>query len=142
MEIREILNEKGSVIISISTDAAVAEAAGVMKEKNVGALMVKDGEPFDGIITERDIVYALGSGAGGVDGLKVSDLMVPSANLIVAEPDDQSDDVLAVMIQKGIRHMPIVEEGRIVGVISIRDLVRANVMKLNAQAHFLSDYIK
>lgn len=68
--------------------------------------------------------------------------MVKSENLLVAEADDQNDYVMAVMVQKNFRHMPIVDEGEIVGLISIRDVVKAHVKKLQAQVHFLSEYMK
>jgi CBS domain-containing protein len=113
-----------------------------MKKRDVGALLVQGEETFGGIITERDIVCVLGENVREFKSLTVSELMVSSENLIVAEPDDQCEHVMAVMIHKNIRHMPVVENERIVGIVSIRDLVRATVMKVRAQAHFLSDYIR
>jgi len=142
MEIREILNEKGRDVLSISSDASIADIAVMMKERKVGALMVEDSGVLKGIVTERDIVIILGKTGGDLRGLEVSDIMVSSENLMVAEPDDLSDHVMAVMIQKGIRHMPIIESGAIVGVISIRDVVKAHVKQLKAQAHFLSEFIE
>lgn len=142
MNINQILGEKGSEIFKISSRASITEAAAFMKDKNVGALLVEDAEAYEGIITERDIVYALGGSVSDCRMLTVADIMVESAKLIVAEPDDQSEHVMAVMIQKGIRHMPVIDSGRIIGVISIRDLVRSCIMKVSAKAHFLSDYLK
>ena len=142
MNINQILGEKGSEIFKISSRASISEAAAFMKDKNVGALLVEEAEVYEGIITERDIVYALGESASDCQNLTVADIMVESAKLIVAEPDDQSEHVMAVMIQKGIRHMPVIDSGRIIGVISIRDLVRSCIMKVSAKAHFLSDYLK
>jgi CBS domain-containing protein len=142
MNINQILGEKGSEIFKINSGALLSEAAALMKDKNVGALLVEDAEAYEGIISERDIVYALGAAASDCRNLHVADIMVESAKLIVAEPDDQCEHVMAVMIQKGIRHMPVINSGKIIGVISIRDLVRSSIMKVSAKAHFLSDYLK
>jgi CBS domain-containing protein len=142
MKISEILEEKGRNIFTIRAEATLSEAATLMKKRDVGALLVQGEETFGGIITERDIVCVLGENVREFKSLTVSELMVSSENLIVAEPDDQCEHVMAVMIHKNIRHMPVVENERIVGIVSIRDLVRATVMKVRAQAHFLSDYIR
>jgi len=143
MDINSILKDKGTEIFHIAPSAGIVDAAARMRRDNVGALLVRgeDGE-FKGIITERDIVNALGRGGADFGSVRVSEMMVSIERLIVAEPDDQCEHVMAVMIQKGIRHMPVVESGRIAGVISIRDLVRATIMKVSPRAHFLSDYLK
>lgn len=142
MTMRDILREKGSEILTVDLDAGIAEAARVMMEKNIGALLVEDDGRLCGIVTERDVVKILGKTGCDLDGLRVADIMVKSENLFVAEADDQNDYVMAVMVQKNFRHMPIVDEGEIVGLISIRDVVRAHVKKLQAQVHFLSEYMR
>ncbi len=142
MNINQILDEKGNEIFKISSRATLSEAAALMKDKNAGALLVGDTDVYEGIISERDIVYALGEAASDCRGLTVANIMVGSEKLIVAEPDDLCEHVMAVMIQKGIRHMPVIDSGRIIGVISIRDLVRSSIMRVSAKAHFLSDYLK
>ncbi|MBI4842787.1 MAG: CBS domain-containing protein [Nitrospirae bacterium] len=142
MEIREILKEKGKDVMSIGSDVSIADLAAKMKERKIGALMVEDSGILKGIVTERDIVIIIANTGGDLRGLQVSDIMVKSENLIVAEPDDLSDHVMAMMIQKGIRHMPIVENGAIAGVVSIRDVVKAHVKTLQTQARFLSEFIE
>lgn len=142
MEIRQILKEKGKDVLTIASDASIVDAAAVMKERKIGALLVEDNGVLKGIVTERDLVLILAATGGDLRGREISDIMVKSENLIVAEPGDLSDHVMAIMIQRRIRHMPIVENGEIVGLISIRDVVKAHVMKLQAQAHFLSEFIK
>lgn len=139
--VRDILAEKGPDIFSVARGAAIAEAARLMKSRNVGALLVTDETTYTGIITERDIVRLVADRGGGLHELRVGSVMVPSEHLIVAEPDDECRHVMAVMIQKRIRHMPVVENGRITGVISIRDVARIAVVRVKAEAHFLSDYI-
>ncbi len=142
MTMRDILREKGSEILTVDLDAGVPEVARIMMEKKVGALLVEDDGKLCGIVTERDVVNIVGKTGCDLDGLRAADIMVKSENLLVAEADDQNDYVMAVMVQKNFRHMPIVDEGEIVGVISIRDVVRAHVKKLQAQVHFLSEYMR
>lgn len=142
MKLRDILKEKGREVITIVAEASLTEAAERMTDRKIGALLVEDRGRLAGIITERDIVSIVSRTRGDIKPVKVKDVMVRSENLLVAEPDDQEDYVMAVMIQKGIRHMPIVENGEIAGMVSIRDVVKAHVKKLQAQVHFLTDYVK
>jgi CBS domain-containing protein len=142
MTMRDILREKGSEVLTVDMDAGIPEVARIMQEKNIGALLVEDDGKLCGIVTERDVVKILGKTGCDLDGLRAADIMVKSENLLVAEADDQNDYVMAVMVQKNFRHMPIVDEGEIVGLISIRDVVKAHVKKLQAQVHFYSEYAK
>lgn len=142
MNISQILQEKGSDVFKISSTATLSEAAALMKSRNVGALLVEDGEGYEGIISERDIVHAIADPASDHRALRVADIMVKREKLIVAEPDDPCEHVMSVMIQKGIRHMPVTDSGSIIGMLSIRDLVRSSIMKVSVKAHFLSDYFK
>ena len=140
MTMRDILKDKGSEVITVDLDASIPELGRIMQEKNIGALLVEDKGSLCGIVTERDVVRILGRTGGDFEGLTVEDIMVPSEKLMVAEADDKNEYVMAVMVQKNFRHMPIVEEGEIVGLISIRDVVRAHVRRLQAQVHFLSEF--
>lgn len=142
MNMREILKEKGSEVITVDVDTSIPETARIMREKNIGALLVEDDGKLCGIVTERDIVRILGKTGCDMEGLRVADIMVKSEKLLVAEADDANDYVMAVMVQKNFRHIPIVDEGEIVGLISIRDVVRAHVKKLQAQVHFWGEYIR
>lgn len=142
MSMRDILREKGSDVLTVDMDTGIPEIARFMTEKNIGALLVEDDGKLCGIVTERDVVRILGKTGCDLEGLRAADIMVKSENLLVAEVDDQNDYVMAVMVQKNFRHMPIVDEGEIVGLISIRDVVKAHVKKLQAQVHFLSEYLK
>jgi CBS domain-containing protein len=142
MTMRDILKEKGSEVLTVDMDAGIPEVARIMMEKNIGALLVEDDGKLCGIVTERDVVRILGRTGCDMEGLRAADIMVKSENLLVAEADDQNDYVMAVMVQKNFRHMPIVDEGEIVGLISIRDVVKAHVKKLQAQVHFLTEYVR
>ncbi len=141
MKVQDILNEKGRELITIGADASITDAASKMMQRNIGALLVEDGGKLVGLITERDIVKILARTSCEMKGLTVRDIMVNSENLVVAEPEDEVEYVMAVMIQNAIRHMPIVEKGELSGIISIRDVVKTHVRKLKAEIHFLKEYI-
>ncbi|HHN64715.1 MAG TPA: CBS domain-containing protein [Nitrospirae bacterium] len=141
MKVKDILNEKGRELITIGANVPIVDAAQRMMQRNIGALMVEDEGRLVGLITERDIVKVLAKTEGVMNNLKVKDIMVNSENLLVAEPDDEVEYVMAVMIQNAIRHMPIVERSELIGIISIRDVVKTHVRKLKAEIHFLKEYI-
>ncbi len=141
MKVKDILNEKGRELITIGIDSSITDAASKMMQRNIGALIVEHDTKLVGLITERDVVKIVAGTECQMKDLKVGDIMVDSENLLVAEPDDEVEYVMVVMIQKGIRHMPIVENGELSGIISIRDVVRTHVKKLNAEIHFLKEYI-
>ena len=134
--------EKGSEIITIGADAQITEVADMMMKRNIGALLIEDDDRLGGIVTERDIVSILAKTECEFQNLTVRDIMVQSEKFIVAEPDDEEDYVMAVMMKKAIRHMPVVENGELIGIVSIRDVVRAHVKKLQAEARFFTDHIK
>lgn len=142
MSIREILQEKGSDVLTVDKDAHITEVARIMRDKNISALLVEDDGKLCGIVTERDIVCTLGKFGCDLEGLRVEDIMVRTEHLMVAEADDHNEHIMAIMVEKGIRHMPIVEDGEIVGLITIRDVVRDHVKKLQAQIRYFSDLIK
>ncbi len=141
MRVKDILNEKGRELITIGAGAAVVDAAEKMMQRNIGALMVEDESRLVGLITERDIVKIVAKTHCDMQNIKVQDIMVPAEKLLVAEPEDEVEYVMAVMIQNAIRHMPIVEGGELVGIVSIRDVVKTHVRKLKAEIHFLKEYI-
>ncbi len=141
MKVKDILKEKGRELITIGANASLTEAASRMMARNIGALLVEDSGRLVGLITERDLVRTVAKTDCEMDELKVKDIMVKSENLVVAEPEDEVEYVMAVMIQNAIRHIPIVEGGELVGILSIRDVVKTHVRKLKAEIHFLKEYI-
>jgi CBS domain-containing protein len=109
-------------VLSVAPDASVLEAARRMHERRVGAVVVLEGERLVGILTERDVLRAVAT--GGVDG-PVSGSMTPHPDTI--EADEEAGQAAALMIHGGFRHLPVVEGESVVGMISIRDLVRLSV---------------
>ena len=107
-------------LLTISAGASLGEAAALMSERGVGAVVVLEGEAIGAILTERDVMKAVGSGRDG--GAAVSEWMTRHPETI--EPTDTTDHAASLMIHGGYRHLPVVEGGRVVGIVSIRDLMR------------------
>ena len=140
MLVAEILKSKGDSVFTISPDATVAESAARLHERRVGAMVVMDrSDQIVGIVSERDIVRSLASeGTQSLSG-PVSACM--SANVIFAEPNETVDALLARMTDRRIRHLPVCRAGRLVGIVSIGDLVKAKIAETELEARTLKDYI-
>ena len=107
-------------LLTVERDATLADAARRMSERGVGAVVVVERERLTGILTERDVLKAV---AGGLQpDARVSDWMTRHPETV--ESDDETDHAAALMIHGGFRHLPVVDEGRVVGILSIRDLMR------------------
>jgi len=140
MMVKEVLAPVNANIISIDKDKSVADAINQMVEYEVGALIVLDGEKPVGMFTERDVLKSwTRKGDVPFKDVKVSDVM--TTNLIVVENDDDLCYVTTIMIKNRIRHLPVVEKNKIVAMLSIRDVVKAQVSDLRAENHYLKDYI-
>jgi len=107
-------------LLTISAEAKLGEAAQRMDERGVGAVVVLEGERVAAILTERDVLKAVAAGQDG--SALITDWMTRHPDTI--EPTDTTDHAAALMIHGGFRHLPVVEEGRVVGILSIRDLMR------------------
>jgi CBS domain-containing protein len=115
-----VSNHMSTDLLSVAPDARLAEAARSMAQRGVGAVLVLEGERLAGILTERDLLKAVA--AGFTDEARVSDWMTRQPETV--EPDETTDHAAALMIHGGFRHLPVVEGGRAVGILSIRDLMR------------------
>jgi CBS domain-containing protein len=107
-------------LLTISAEATIGDAASQMAERGVGAVVVLDGDAVAAILTERDVMRAVAAGRDG--SALVSDWMTRHPDTI--EPTDTTDHAASLMIHGGFRHLPVVEEGKVVGIVSIRDLMR------------------
>ena len=107
-------------LLTISAGTTIGDAAAQMSERGVGAVVVLDGDALAAILTERDVMRAVADGQDG--GALVSDWMTSHPDTI--EPTDTTDHAASLMIHGGFRHLPVVEDGRVVGIVSIRDLMR------------------
>lgn len=143
MIVQEILKAKQGIdgVLCLSPDAKVSEAVAIMAEKRIGTVVVSAGDNSpDGILSERDIVRAMGkSGAGCVDQA-VSALMTP--NPVTCSPADTGEQVLHAMTEGRFRHLPVVEDGKMVGLISIGDVVKARLAELAMERDALEGMIR
>ena len=140
MQVHTILREKGSDIHTIGPGTTIAEAAARLREFGIGALVVsEDGATITGIISERDIVYGLAEQGAGFLGLTVSDAM--TVDVVTCSPEDSGRGVLSRMTEHRMRHVPVVDGGRLVGLVSIGDVVKSRLQEIMSEADALRDYI-
>lgn len=140
MTVAHILAEKGGEVTYIGENETVGEACGVLKQHGIGAVIVmeKDGS-IDGVLSERDIVRALADNGADLLSKPVSSLM--TRNVFTCTPTDSIASVMALMTAKRIRHVPVVADGRLVGLVSIGDVVRHRIAEKELEAAMLVEYI-
>jgi CBS domain-containing protein len=140
MLVSNILSEKGREVITIAPEATLLEAANVLTRNRIGALVVKDtGGALAGIISERDIVFTLaGHGAAGLI-LTVAACM--TKDVATCEESDTIDVIMETMTSCRFRHMPVVAQGRVVGIVSIGDIVKTRIAETMREAQALKQYI-
>ncbi len=140
MTVQEILGEKGGEVATIRADAKVTEAVRLLGERRIGALPVVDGAEVTGIISERDLIYCLKDHGAEVLDWPVSRVMTAPA--ITVEPSTPVLNALALMTKRRIRHLPVVAGGRLVGLVSIGDLVKYRIERIEQEAAAMRDYIR
>ena len=138
-QLSEILDEKGHDVLRIEADASVLEAVKQMVEANVGSLLVTDGGEVRGIVTERD--YLRRVTLEGRSDRETAVREIISSPLIVATPETTIDECKALMTSQRIRHIPVVEDGDVVGLVSIGDLVKFESKQQTFEIKYLTDYI-
>jgi len=137
--ISAILTQKGSAIFSIAPEATVFEAIEMMDNRNVGALLVTRGDELLGIVSERD--YTRKVILRGKRSRETSVEEIMSRDVAVAAPNDAVENCLRLMTQKRIRHLPVSADGKLIGVISIGDLVKHIISAQTATIEHLENYI-
>ena len=140
MRIGDVLHAKASSeVVTISPDAGVRELVAKLAEHNVGALIVSsDGSTLDGIVSERDVVRHLHS-----DGTVVNNTVAAIMTAVVETCDEDSDvhELMKIMTQRRIRHVPVVHDGRLIGIISIGDVVKHRIDQLEFERDQLDSYV-
>jgi CBS domain-containing protein len=140
MTIAAILDRKGREVVSVDSAAPVREAVRLLAENRIGAVVVLDGEEVAGILSERDLVYCLAKeGAGALD-LPVADMM--TAPVITVPASVSALAALSNMSKRRIRHLPVVEGGKLAGLVSIGDLVAWRISKIEEEAEAMRAYIQ
>ena len=140
MTIAAILNDKGRAVESISSGRSVRDAIALLAERRIGALPVIDDGVVRGVFSERDVIYALAAAGATALDKRVGDVMTAPA--VTVAPKDAALGALSLMTRRRIRHLPVVEEGRIVGLVSIGDVVKYRIERIEADAAAMRDYIQ
>ncbi len=140
MRIERVLREKGDEVTTIEIGASVGDAARLLSEKRIGAVIVCEGGKPAGILSERDIVREIGRSGPDCLRKRASDMM--TASLKSCAPADHLDDVLAKMTEGRFRHMPVMQDGKMVGLVSIGDIVKARLSELAMERDALEGMVR
>ncbi|RYV52800.1 CBS domain-containing protein [Pengzhenrongella frigida] len=139
MRITEVLRRKGASVVTISPEQTVRELLALLSEHRIGALVVsRDGLHVDGIVSERDVVRRLNENTNVLDE-PVSAIM--TAKVHTCGPQDSVEDLMAAMTDLRIRHVPVLVDGRLTGIVSIGDMVKHRLTELQAERDQLTTYI-
>lgn len=140
MRISDVLRGKGSAVATVDPSMSVGELVGALAEHNVGAMVVVENEAVVGIVSERDIVRQLRQRGAELLDARVAEIMTTS--VVTCGPGDSVDSLAATMTQRRIRHMPVVVDGRLVGIVSIGDVVKSRIGELENDRQQLESYIR
>jgi len=140
MTIATILVAKGHEVISVTARQSVGEAIALLAERRVGAVPVMDGATVAGVFSERDVIHAINThGAAALDRT-VGEVMTAPA--ITVGPDEPAIGALSLMTRRRVRHLPVIERGKVIGVVSIGDLVKYRIDRIEAEAEAMRSYIQ
>ena len=137
--VNDILNSKGRDVCSIAPDKMVYDAVSLMAEKEIGALLVMDGEKLTGIVTERDYARKIVLEGRSSRETPVRDVM--TTRVLCVRPDQTIEECMALMTDKRTRHLPVVDHKRVIGLVSIGDLVKAIIREQQFVIEQLQHYI-
>ena len=137
--VKHLLDRKGGEIVTIVAEASVLEAIKLMADRTVGSLLVMDGENLNGIVTERDYARKVILKGRSSESTQVGEIM--TTKVYTAKPDQTVNECMTVVTERRIRHLPVVENGKVVGIISIGDLVEAIISDQREEIEQLEQYI-
>lgn len=139
MKVADILTAKGSEIISMGADESVAAAVALLARNRIGAILVLDDQGVCGILSERDIVGALHRFRGDMLDKTVGELM--TREVVTCKPSDEVAAIMGMMTQQRFRHVPVLEDDKLVGLISIGDVVKSRIAEAESEVDALRRYI-
>lgn len=139
MKLKDILKAKGSTIFSIDPEKSVKDAIDLLVHYNVGSLMVIDEGRLVGIFSERDSLRLCARDLDSILSTRIADVM--TTDLIIGKFEDDVEDSMNVMTDKRIRHLPVLDNGYVVGLVSLGDLVKSQLAEKTVTIHYLRDYI-
>lgn len=137
--VSEILENKGGMVLSVSVTETVFDAINLMAQVNIGAILVQDGDTISGIFTERDYLQKIALKSLSSKQTLVGDVM--TSPVISADPDDSVEQCMETMTTCHCRHLPVVENGKLLGIVSIGDLVKRMLDEKESEVEHLNQYI-
>ena len=140
MQVKEILRVKGNRLLSIEPSGRVVDAVSTMAKENLGSLVVLEQGRMVGVLTFHELLRALASRSGSLGDLKVSEIMM--RNPVTATPEMEVNDLRRMMIDTGARYLPVMQDGKLLGVISFRDVAKAVLEEQDFENKMLKGYIK
>src|SRR5437868_14211972 len=140
MQVKEILRVKGNRLLSVEPAGKVVDAVNTMAKENLGSLVVMDQGRMVGMLTFHELLRALASRGGALGELRVNDIMVRDP--VTAAPDMEVNDLRRTMLESSARYLPVMQEGRLIGVISFRDVAKAVLEEQDFENKMLKGYIK
>ena len=139
MTVAAILQNKGPEVVTSRPDQTLESAARLMAERRIGSVLVRNGEEVVGILSERDIVRAIAQHSTAALTQSVASAM--TRDVVFGEPDDTVDKVLALMTERRIRHLPVKDHGRLIGLVSIGDVVKKRIEDVEQEAEGLRAFV-
>lgn len=140
MKVQDILQKKSGSVLTIHPHQTLFQASQILAEHNIGALLVEDdAHELVGILSERDIVRQLAQAGESVGKLTVGEVM--TTDVVTVLPDDEIADLSSTMTNKRIRHLPVMQDGQLIGIVSIGDVVKAQLDFYEGESQFLQTYI-
>ncbi len=140
MQVRQILQRKGREVITATPDTSLRDAARLLKEHQIGALVITNGgDAFAGIVSEHDIVEAVADKGAAATAMPVARIM--TREVMTCSEDDTTDKLMEIMTEKRVRHLPVVENGKLTGLVSIGDVVKQRMEEIAFEAEQMKAYI-
>ena len=141
MRISDVVRRKGDTVVTIGSDATVAELLELLAEHRIGAVVVSDGDGrVDGIVSERDVVLGLRKGGTSIQEQRVAAIMTTEVTTCGLQDDVES--LARTMTERRVRHLPVVVDGRLAGIVSIGDIVKQRLDELQGERDQLVDYVQ
>jgi len=140
MQVKEILRVKGNRLVSIEPGGRAVDAVRTMSEQNLGSLVVLEQGRMAGLLTFHELLGALAKRGGALGDLKVSEVMVRDP--VTATPDMEVNDLRRTLLESGARYLPVMQDGKLLGVISFRDVAKAVLEEQDFENKMLKGYIK
>ena len=140
MQVKEILRVKGNRLLTIEPAGRAVDAVRTMSEQNLGSLVVLDQGRMVGMLTFREILQSLAQRSAAIGDVRVGDIMVRDP--VTATPDKEVNDLRRTMLESGARYLPVMQDGKLIGVISFRDVAKAVLEEQDFENKMLKGYIK